>query len=330
MGRGEIMKKMLNFSIITPTYKNPEEFRKFLISLVGTEKPGNFELLVVDDSQNNEIEAIIEEFRDKIEIVFLKSKKRMFIGEKRNWGAHKSHYELLFFIDSDIILEKNALSVLIETMRKNKSAAMFGGKIIQGGKQLHPTKQDRLMHVSDNNYYVEVLYSAYLALYKTIFLKIGGYDKIFENRGEGTDLSIRFWRGGYPIMRNLDSVVYHPAFKPQRKTPEKIAEMYRSLFLVSVKYGLDPEKNLHFIEMYHERKDAYGEKCEFYVIYAFSLYYDWFCKNYKSIMKSKNEIPMDFDFKPFDIFTDQNLLKNCLSTSGEKIKPHYQKVFGGQ
>lgn len=323
------MKDTLEFSIITLTYQNPEEFDKFLISVINAEKPGNFELIVVDDSPDKKNDEIIKNYQNKININFVKLKKKSFISEKRNIGVSRARHELLFFVDSDIILEKNALSVLIKTARENPQSAMFGGAIMQDSNQLHPTKQDRLLSIKDNTFYCEVLYSAYLAFYKSAFSKVGGYDTIFENRGEGTDLSIKFWRGGFPILRDLNSIVHHPAFKTQRKSPERIAEMYRSLFLVGYKYNIQLEKNPHFIEMYQEREAAYGEACEFYTIYTFKLYYEWFCKNYRRIKDSQKNIPSLYDFKPFDIFTDKKLLEDCLASAEDRIRPFYKKVFGG-
>jgi len=315
-----------SFSIITPTYQNPEELKTFLTSLENAIKPADFEILIMDDSLDNKNKKISESFQRKLPLKFFKFPKHLFISQKRNIGALKAKNEIIFFIDSDIQLDRNSISILWQTMKEYPEAALFGGKIIQDKKQFHPTRHDRLLPKGDI-VYCEVIYSAYLSLYKSIFLKLGGYDEIFGNRGEGTDLSIRFWRAGFPIVRNLNSVVSHPSFKPQRKSPTKIAEMYRSLFLVGYKYGLDPQKNPHFIEMYQERKDAYGETCEYFAIYSAVSYLDWFVKNYHQICKSQKNAPGLYDFKPFDIFTDKKLLNDCLNQAKERITPFYHKAF---
>lgn len=316
---------MPNFSIISPTYENPDEFEIFLASLKNSDIKSDFELIVVDDGPTNKIEQIVQKNKD-LPLKFIKLKEHAYIGQKRTIGAKKAKNEILFFIDSDIILEKDSLRIILETMQHHPEVAMMGGTIMQDGKQLHPTKNDRLIKDKDISY-CEVMYSAFLALYKSAFLSLDGYDDVFENRGEGTDLSIRFWRAGFPIARNLKSIVIHPSFKKARKTPDKIAEMYRSLFLVAYKYDIEEEKNPHFIEMYQERKDVYGETCEFYAIYAVSKYIDWFNKNYNLILKSKENIPKEFDFKPFDVFTDKKMLETCIEQATKKIAPFYKKAF---
>lgn len=316
---------MYKFSIISPVYCNPKEVAKFLDSLHKLGIRGDFEVILVDDSLNNSVKTVIQKFKH-LPIKLIELKKRFFIGEKRNIGTREAKNEIIFFIDSDIILEKDSLNILLQSMKENPQVAMFGGTIMQAGKKLHPTKNDRLIRHGTIEY-CEVIYSAYLCLYKSIFFKLGGYDEIFENRGEGTDLSIKFWRAGFPLARNLKSIVHHPLFKSQRKSPDRIAEMYRSLFLVAYKYGINPNENPHLIEMYQERKEAYGETCEFYSIYATAKYLDWFVRNYQAIRKSKNNIPYDFDFKPFDIFSNKELLNKCLDKALERINPYYKKVF---
>ena len=315
---------MINFSIVTPTYNNPEELEKFLSSLKDSNLKFN-EIIVVDDSFQSPVDQIIERF-SQLPIRFIRLKKKLYISQKRNLGAKESKNEIIIFIDSDIILEKNSLRILLESLKNNPEIAMIGGLIKQGGKKLQPTKNDRLISHGEI-YLCEVIYSPYLALYKSIFSRVNGYDEIFENRGEGTDLSIKFWRAGFPIGRNLKSIVNHPLFKSERKSSDRIAEMYRSLFLVAYKYGISLEENPHFIEMYQERKEAYGETCEFYGIYAAAKYLNWFVKNYEIIKKSKDSIPKEYNFKPFDIFTNKELLKSCLGEAKSRIEPFYKKVF---
>jgi len=316
----------MNISVIAPTYNNPEEIKLFLDSLNITEKQGELELIIVDDSSDRKVEEVIQDTKVDFPVKYFKL-KRQFIGEKRNFGARKAKYELLFFIDSDITFEKNALKILLQSLSNHPEIAMFAGTIMQDDKQLHPTKNDRLIK-KDDIVLAEVIYSAYLATYKSIFLKLGGYDSIFENRGEGTDLSIKYWRAGYPLARNLRSVVYHPAFKAARKSPERIAEMYRSLYLVGYKYGLSPEKNPHLMEMYEEREAAYGKTLEFYCIFSTAKYIDWFIEHRKELQESQKEAEKlsIYDFKPFDVFSDKKLLDLCLAKSTGLIKQTYQKA----
>ena len=315
---------MINFSIITPTYNNPKELEKYLLSLEKFNFKSN-EIIIIDDSFETPVDQTIKKF-SQLPIKFIKLKKKEFISQKRNLGAKESKNELIFFIDSDVILEKNSLLILIDSLKNYPDIAMIGGTIMQEGVKLHPTKNDRLLSHGEVHL-CEVIYSPYLALYKSVFFQVNGYDEIFENRGEGTDLSIKFWRAGFPIGRNLNSIVNHPSFKSERSSSNRIAEMYRSLFLVAYKYGISFEENPHFVEMYQERKEAYGEKCEFYVIYSAAKYLNWFAENIDKIKKSKNSIPNEYDFKPFDIFTKKDLLKSCLGEARSRIEPFYKKVF---
>ena len=48
----------------------------------------------------------------------------------------------------------------------------------------------------------------------------------------------------------------------------------------------------------------------------------------KEIEKSKKKIPNLFDFKPFDVFTDEYLINECLEKSKNKLNPLWERVFG--
>lgn len=320
---------MINFSIITPTYENPTELKIFLDSLVMAEKPGDFELIIVDDSPSDKIIEIVKKYNSVLPIKFIRLKKYTFLCEKKNIGAKKAKNEIIVFMDSDLIINQNVFTLLLQTMKNNPDIALFAGKVMQDGKQLQPAKNDRIL-IHGKNHLTEVQYGVFQATYKSIFSKIGGFDKVFEGHGEGSDLSIRYWRAGFPLGRNLDIVVHHPSFKSSRILPDRIKQVYRTLLLLAYKYDVAPELSPHLIEMYLERKDVYGEKGEFYALYAFSSYFDWMKKKYAAISKSKKNVSQLYDFKPFDVFSDEKSLKICLLGAAQKIRPAYVKVFGGK
>ena len=319
---------MIKYSIITPTYENPAELKIFLDSLTKAQKPGDFELIIVDDSRDDSVKKVIVEYTS-LPIRYIKLKKYTFLCQKKNLGAKKAKNEIIIFMDSDLTVNANAITLLIETMKNNPDIAMFAGKVMQDGRQLQPTKNDRILpkgsiHIS------EVQYGVFQATYKSIFNKVGGFDSIFEAHGEGSDLSIRYWRAGFPLGRNLSVIVHHPAFKPERILTSRIKQVYKTLLLIAYKYDIAPELSPHLIEMYQERKAVYGETGEFNALFSFGSYFDWMNEKYSAIAKSKKNVPNSFDFKPFDVFSNQKALDKCLKGSVEKIKPAYLKIFGGK
>jgi len=238
-------------------------------------------------------------------------------------------------LDSDIEVKNDTVLQLIKYMKDNPAVARMTGKSIfnlgtNKGKVDRPTPQDRTFK-KDNTTFIEGIYGRYECYYKTPFLEVGGYDNLFEYCGEGTDISVKFWRAGYPLGYDENILAYHNTEAPnslRRSNPDKMANMYLSLFLVAYKYDVfDINNSPNFIKSSQERKNAYGDTLEFHAIVSAAKSFNWIAKNISKIKKSKEKIPNNYNFKPFDIFTDKEEIDKCLNAAKEKIKPFYKKVF---
>jgi len=329
---------MIKVSAIIPTYKRPQETARCL-KLLGESQFLNerfyLETVVVDSSPDDLTWQAIKPLVKDLNLNYSHLKKQTPPGQARNLAVEKATSELIISVDSDIEFQKETLWRIINFFKNHPTIARMTGKSIflSGGKQGQtdrPTKWDRMFKENDTTF-IEGIYGRYEAFYKSAFQKIGGYDPIFEFSGEGTDISVRFWRAGFPLGFGKDIIAYHNAEAPEslrRHDPIRMARMYRALFLVAYKYDLqDPEFSPNFIKTFEERQTAYGQATEFHAIISAAHSIDWFKKNYQEIVESKKKIPHDFDFKPFDIFTDKKLLDVCLSQAKEKIVPYYKRIF---
>lgn len=101
----------MNFSIIIPTYKRPDDLRKCLESiLVQTVIP--LEVIVVDNADYFETEQVIYKSLDLfmeygINIKYIKNGNSNSANIARNIGADNSKGDILLFIDDDILLDKD-------------------------------------------------------------------------------------------------------------------------------------------------------------------------------------------------------------------------------
>ena len=329
---------MIKVSIIIPTYKRPSETTKCL-ELISRNQYLNEEFqaeaVVVDSSPDQITWNKIKKFQKDLAINYIHLQKQTMPGMARNIAVENAKNELVISLDSDIEVKKETLWQMIDYLKNHPTAARITGKSIfssgsKNGQIDRPTKWDRTFK-KDETVYIEGIYGRYEAFDKSAFQTIGGYDPIFEFCGEGTDLSIRFWRAGFPLALAENISVFHnieAGESLRRQNVERMTQMYRSLFLTAFKYDVsDIKLSPHFVESHGERQAAYGQTTEFYSIVAAAKSIEWFKKNYKRLLESKKNIPKDFDFKPFDIFTDENLLSVCLKKAKERISPYYQKAF---
>ncbi len=225
---------------------------------------------------------------------------------------------------------------MIEYLKTYPMVARMTGKSIfasgnKKGEIDRPTKWDRKI-TEKGTVFIEGIYGRYEAFYKSAFLKIGGYDLIFGACGEGTDISVRFWRAGFPLGIDENIIAYHNTEAPEslrRADVDRMTTMYRSLFLVAYKYNVgDIQLSPNFIKSNQERYAAYGDTIEFHSIVSAARSIDWFKNNYQQLVEQKKKIPREFDFKPFDIFSDRKLLIQCLKEAKGRITTFYNKVFG--
>lgn len=329
---------MVKASLIIPTYQRPEETRECLNLILKSENYNIkflLEIIIIDSSPDNRTLNILKEIRNNHNFVYIHRKKQTLPGDARNIGVKKAKHELIISIDSDIAVQPNTIWSMIEYMQKHNRVARMTGKSIftsgdNKGEIDRPSNWDRIYEKYDSKF-IEGVYGRYEAFYKTPFLKLGGYDNIFKFCGEGTDLSVRYWRAGYPLGYNSETTAFHnnnAASSVRRAIKDKMTQMYRSLFLVSYKYDVgDPELSNNFINSHQERKAAYGDKTEFYSIVSAAESIEWFKNNAKEILKSKKRIPKKYDFKPFDVFSNLNLLNECLNDAKNVLSSSYKKVF---
>lgn len=331
---------MIKTTVIIPTYKRPQETAHCLELLAQSHFLNErfiLELVIVDSSPDDLTRQTIKKFEKKFHPNYIHLEKQTPPGKARNLAVEKATSELIISIDSDIEVQKKTLWQMINLFKNNPTIGRITGKTIfssgsKKGEVDRPTRWDRTI-IKNNTTYIEGIYGRYEAFYKSAFQKIGGYDPIFEFSGEGTDISVRFWRAGFPLGFGKDIIAYHNAEAPEslrRHDLIRMARMYRTLFLVAYKYDVrDPEFSPNFIKTFEERQATYGQATEFHAIISAAHSIDWFKKNYQEIVESKKKIPQEFDFKPFDIFTDKKLLEKCLDKAQSKILSSYQKVFAG-
>lgn len=124
----------MDFSIIIPTYKRPDDLKKCLESiLVQTVVP--LEVIVVDNADYFETEQLINNSCEKfvensINIKYIKNGNSNSANIARNIGADHSIGEILLFIDDDIILDKDFIKEIMSVYEMYPNAIGVQGFIL--------------------------------------------------------------------------------------------------------------------------------------------------------------------------------------------------------
>jgi len=115
-------------SVIIPTKNNSHYVGGCLDSLVNQDFDKSFEVIIVDESDDNTLE-IVKNFESKLGLKFIRTSNST-PGSARNEAIKRAKAEILAFIDSDALASKNWLRKgynLVKSFSKKNKLALVGG-----------------------------------------------------------------------------------------------------------------------------------------------------------------------------------------------------------
>ncbi len=215
-------------SIIIPTYKRSDNLINAIESVIN--QKGNYELIVVDDNDENSIyrqinEKKLEKYINISNFHYLKHKKNMNGAAARNTGINFSKGKYITFLDDDDVFSKERISEF-EKVIVNENYDFIcsnylwaqNGKILKKGKpninlsnydlQKKLLKQESFFGTGSN-----------LICKSDIVKKINGFDETFI-RHQDLEFMIRFLElcnskfciNKYLVIKNIDDVSNIPNF----------------------------------------------------------------------------------------------------------------------
>lgn len=196
---------MDGISVIIPTYNRKDELVRCLEKLNSLSfNKASVEIVVIDDcSTDGTSDAVKSGFPN---VMLLRQEKKG-PGAARNLGVKNAKHDIIAFTDSDCVVHDRWLDVIYETLSRDKSIGVLGGRTIEKGlgivRYLHDPKGDieaaREPYASTNN----------MAVRKDVFLAAGGFDPYFTFSCEDVDLCYRIRQKGYKIIGNADMAIDH-------------------------------------------------------------------------------------------------------------------------
>lgn len=123
-------------SIIMPNY-NSEKFIKESIESVLNQTYSNIELIIIDDNSKDSSLKKIKEVKDS-RIKLIKLKINQGAARARNEGLKISKGRYLAFLDSDDVLNEDAIEKQIKFLKNKKSGLVFGAfeQITENGEKI--------------------------------------------------------------------------------------------------------------------------------------------------------------------------------------------------
>lgn len=222
------MKKNPLVSIIIVNYNGQKLLENCFESLSKVTYP-NFETILVDNnSEDNSIQYVKENFP---ETLIIKLEKNYGFAYPNNIGAKNAKGEMLLFLNNDTTVDHKFVDTLVNTMNNDPKIAICQSMLLKPNGDVDSSGDfvDTMGVAYSSKEKViktrEILSAkgAAMMMKKDIFNKLGGFDEKFYLSFEDVDLGWRTWILGYKVVVVPDSLVYHLGGKTSEKMKYEIA-----------------------------------------------------------------------------------------------------------
>lgn len=170
----------------------------------------NVEVIVVDDHSTDDTVQIAKSCDSTV----LELTEGHGANFARNLGAKHAEGEVLLFIDSDVIVQRDTILSIVENLEENGLDAVVG---LYTTKHRHETFVSQYKNLWVRYSYlksppaIDWLFGAISGIKREAFEKLGGFDvDLMAHRGsDDLELGKRFARNKLSIMLNMDIEVEH-------------------------------------------------------------------------------------------------------------------------
>jgi cellulose synthase/poly-beta-1,6-N-acetylglucosamine synthase-like glycosyltransferase len=194
----------LLLSIIIPFHT--VEITIVLDSLSNYKYKNDFEVILVSDGSNVDLDGIYYKYIKDINIKIVKSTQWGKIGLLRTLGIKQSCSDYLYFIDSDCWLEDTALTKIISTIYNNNIYVLKGKNIFIGRNWI--SKLDSQIREERYESNPTFAYCPNLIVHKDVFNEIGLFNSDYTYGSDG-EFAKRLSDKGISVKYNEEIVLYH-------------------------------------------------------------------------------------------------------------------------
>ena len=214
--------------------------RKFLARCLQSifQEKGGYEVIVVDDGSTDgsrqylrnyqlsitNYQLPIFNFQNNIRFKTIFNNRNLGAAQSRNIGAQSSSGKYLFFLDADTKIKKGWFNEIIHFFATYPKAGIGQAKILKMNTNQFDYAGDfigpfgflieRARSAEDRGQFEKIdkifgLKSAAMIVRKSLFKKLGGFDKSYHIFWEDTDISWRCWLAGYQVLFVPQITVWH-------------------------------------------------------------------------------------------------------------------------
>jgi GT2 family glycosyltransferase len=213
-------------SVVIPVY-NAEATLKECLTRLYESRYRDFETVVVDDGSTDQSSAIAAEFPVRI----VPTSGRVGPAAARNLGARMATGELLFFIDSDVMVRQDTLGLIADSFEAGDVDGLCG---VQAAQMRYTNIASQYKNLWMRWTYlrqtgdVPLFYTTAAAIRREAFLRVGGFDQGYATPNvEDTAFGQKLARLGVRVR-------VHPKLEVEHVKQYSLWSMLRTDFLRAV------------------------------------------------------------------------------------------------
>jgi cellulose synthase/poly-beta-1,6-N-acetylglucosamine synthase-like glycosyltransferase len=228
-----------SLSVVIPAYNSGKTIERCLKSVIDA-VPESMQIIVVDDGSTDNTSKIASQFP-----VRLLTTSHLGLAEAKNKGLTLSTGDIVFFIDSDTILDKNFFVELVSALDRDGVGGAAGVVLLIKGSVVSVSLTVRLFGFSPINERdvreIDSIPGGCSAYHRKILVEMGGFDTdlyAMHPGAEDLDLNIRIRKKGYKLLIVPAAKIYHEHPTGFRKLAKKWFSYGVSFFNVCIKHSL--------------------------------------------------------------------------------------------
>ena len=204
------MSRQPSISVIIPVYNGSHYLKQCLDALTASSYQ-SYEVIVVDDHSTDESAEIAR----KRGTVVLQLPYQSGPAAARNYGAKRAQGDILFFLDSDVLVQRETVARVAANFMENPDiAAVFGSYDNDpAGKDFLSQYRNLFHHYvhQQSNSEAVTFWAGCGAIRREVFEKAGGFDQKRYTRPEIEDIELgyRMRHMGYRILLDKELQVKH-------------------------------------------------------------------------------------------------------------------------
>lgn len=199
-----VPKKYPFVSFIMPTFNDSHMIRKTLKSISDSYK-GKSDITIINDCSTDNTKEVLKKLSKEYKFKLINNEKNLGKVASVNKAAKLAKGEILFVVDTDVILNKESVDDILARLESKKvAAAACHYKPIEPSLLSKMQEMEYSLQTVLNNNVKIAMIGGCFAIKKDIFKKVGYLSK--ENITEDLDLGLKIQKEGFEIEQSMHRV----------------------------------------------------------------------------------------------------------------------------